>query len=464
MIYQKMANRILVGLYPKGYQLSSVEKIHEASGVGYTSIRKAMRMLQEAGYIRLEERRRPTVIFDENDPGCIELRRRVFLSHYESHLDCYRALPCLIPVLTLLGAEKSTPQLLEALDLLCSQSPSRFTRRTELLTLVYTWQALVIQQSDNEIAMDLFLQIRGFDDLRFIAMPAEPLMPGEAETALSYLRHWTDLLRRGALDDLYTLVLLFCRQASCALERSFQSLRSDPGLQQVQQVGFRWYVRQKLVPLYRTLARDLLRMAYREGLCPGECFPSESVLMERYGVAAVTVRGALSLLNELGVAQTVNGVGTIFTGRYSTACESQDYIAECRESTDILAFCGRSFAIAAAPLLSKEKIGVLIEACEKYRSREGIELWLMHELAALVPSHALQNVFDRLESRCIFAIYTNGTPAEERRQKAARNYARVRECLLHLQAGCTDRFIREFDSICRSLSLCARTNGSPDAF
>lgn len=456
MIYLKMVNRILVGLYPKGYQLSSVEKIHESSGVGYTSIRKAMRMLQEAGYIRLEERRRPTVIFDANDPTCVELRRRVFLSHYESHLDCYRALPCLIPVLTLLGAQKRTPQLIEALELLCSQEASRFTKRTELLTLAYTWQALVIQQADNEIAMDLFVQIRGFDDLRFIVLDDDPLMPGEADTALSYLQHWTDLLRRGALDDLYTLVQLFCRQADCMLERSFHSLRSDPALQQIKQLEFRWYVRQKLVPLYRTIARDLLRMAYREGLHPGEYFPSEAVLMERYCVAAVTVRGALSLLNELGVAQTVNGVGTLFTGCYKANCESQDYIAECRESADILACCGRSFAAAAAPRITQEHLCSLLETCKKYHSREGIELWLLHELASLVPSRALQNVFDRLESRCIFAIYTNGSSAEERRRIAARSFVRVQECLLHQKAGRTDLFIREFDSICRELSLRAR--------
>lgn len=452
MIYLKLVNRILVGLYPKGYQFSSVEKIHDLYGIGYTSIRKAMKMLQESGYIRLEERKRPTVIFDANDPECIKLRRRVFLSHCKAHLDCYQAIPCIIPVLVLLGAEKRTPQLTEALEDLCSQDPSHFRCRTDLLTLVYTWQALVVRQSGNEIAMDLFLQIRGFDDLRFIAMPSEALMPGEAETALLYLRHWTDLLRRGQLNDLYTLILLFCRQALCSLERSFAPLKSDPELEDVRQLDFRWYIRQNLVPMYRSIARDLMRMAYLENLQPGECFPSESVLMTRYGVAAVTVRGALALLNELGVAQTVNGVGTIFTGCYSGNCESRDYITECRESADILAFCGRSFAGAALPFITKEQIGRLLENAQQYRCREGIILWLMRELTALIPSDALQNIFDSLETRCIFAMYTNGMPAEKRRQNAQDDYTRVIECLMHLEAGHTDIFVEKFDRVCRSLS------------
>ena len=62
MIYNKLVNRILLGLYPKGYRLSSVEKIRERFGVGYTSIRRALRLLHQEGFIRLEERRRPVAV------------------------------------------------------------------------------------------------------------------------------------------------------------------------------------------------------------------------------------------------------------------------------------------------------------------------------------------------------------------------------------------------------------------
>ena len=51
MIYNKIVNRILVGFYPKGYQLPSAQKIHAQAEIGYTSIRRAMRLLQEEGFI-----------------------------------------------------------------------------------------------------------------------------------------------------------------------------------------------------------------------------------------------------------------------------------------------------------------------------------------------------------------------------------------------------------------------------
>ena len=55
MIYNKIVNRILTGLYPKGYVLSSVQKIHAEHHVGYTSIRRAMHLWQQEGFIQLEE-------------------------------------------------------------------------------------------------------------------------------------------------------------------------------------------------------------------------------------------------------------------------------------------------------------------------------------------------------------------------------------------------------------------------
>ena len=42
LIYNKIVNRILTGLYPNGYLLSSMQKIHEEYDIGYTSIRRAM--------------------------------------------------------------------------------------------------------------------------------------------------------------------------------------------------------------------------------------------------------------------------------------------------------------------------------------------------------------------------------------------------------------------------------------
>lgn len=459
MIYNKIVNRILVGLYPKGYQLGSAQKIHAEHRIGYTSIRRAMRLLQQEGFIQLEERRRPVVVFDEADPQCRELRWRVFLSRCGTHVDCYRAIPCLIPGLVLLGARRCTPKLLEALDALCAQPETQFATQTDLLVLAYTWQALVVQQADNDLAADLFLQIRGFDDLRFIVMPAEKLMPGEARAALQYLCHWTKLLRAGDLDSLHTLVSVFCQQARCTLERTFRPLEGLPELQNVRQVEFNWYVRQSPAPLYKKIAYDLLRTVQMEGMEAGDSFPSEAALMEQYGVAAVTVRGALALLNSLGVAQTVNGVGTLFTGACAYTPEARPYIRECCESLDILAGCGRALAFAAALRLPEEGGAALRAGARARRAREGLVLWMLRQFVRAVPSQALENVFDQLETRYIFGLYVSGLPgAAGRSGHREEVYSRAMACLDKLEERDSDAFAAEFSALCQEVrdELCAQ--------
>lgn len=461
MIYNKIVNRILVGLYPKGYLLGSVQKIHEEYQIGYTSIRRAMRLLQQEGFIRLEERRRPMVVFDEADPRCRELRWRVFLSRRETHLDCYRALPCLLPGLVQLGARRCTPKLLEALEALCAQPETRFATRNDLLVLVYTWQALVVRQADNDLAMDLFLQTRGFDDLRYIVMPAEELMPGEAHALLQYLGYWTKLLRQGDLDSLHTLVSIFCQQSRCALERQFRPLAELPESRQVHPVEFNWYVCQSPTPLYKKIAGDLLRTVQLEGMEAGDSFASEAALMEQYGVAAVTVRAALALLNSLGVAQTANGVGTLFTGTCACTPEAQPYIRECCESLDILTGCSGALALAAAQRLSREEKTALRAQAQTRRSREGLVLWMLRQFVGAVPSRALENIFDQLETRYIFGLYVSGLPgAPGQAEQREEVWRKVMDCLDRLEED-GDGFAAGFSALCQQRRQELRTRLEP---
>lgn len=451
-IYNKIANRILTGIYPKGYQLASAQKMHARYGVGFTSIRRALGLLEQDGFIRQEERRRPVVVFDLADPACRRLSWRIFLSHRKAHLDCYRAIPSLLPGLVCLGGRICTPELLDSLDALCAQSGGECANRYDLLTLAYTWQSLVVQQAGNSLANDLFLQIRGFDELRYQALPPEELIPGEVQATLQALRYWTDLLRRGDLKGLHTMISIFCLQAMCCLDRSFRPLADLPEMEHIRQVEFHWYLYQSPTPLYKKIAYDLLRNVYWEGMGTGDGFPPEAVLAQRYHVAAVTVRGALSLLNGLGMAQTVNGVGTLFTGFRAEADEIAPYLRECRESMEILAACSYALARNAGPLLSPRELSLLREELPEYRSREGAALFLLRRLACAIPSQALGTVWEQLEGRYIFGLYASGLPfLPGRRETWNAAFLRADACLSRLESGDPEGFALELSSLCREL-------------
>lgn len=62
--------------------------------------------------------------------------------------------------------------------------------------------------------------------------------------------------------------------------------------------------------LYKQVA-DVLRARIRDGAyAPGELLPSESQLMQEFGLARNAIRAALALLRAEGVIETVRGVGS----------------------------------------------------------------------------------------------------------------------------------------------------------
>lgn len=333
---------------------------------------------------------------------------------------------------------------------MCAQPEEAFATRYDLLCLVYAWQALVVEQAGNALASDLFLQIHGFDELRFTALPPAALMPGEVRAALVALRYWTALVERGDLEGLHTMVSVFCLEAMACLERAFCPLAGLPELQGVQQVEFRWYLHQTPAPLYQKIAFDLMRTACRQGLGAGDALPAEAALMERYGVAAVTVRSALALLSGLGLARTVNGVGTLLTGQRARGEGVERCLRQSRESLQILAACSFALAREAAPRLAGRVPGLRKELYER-RAREGALLWLLGRLVSAVPSLALAVVFEQLETQYIFGLYASGLPGSPGRcGRLEEVFGEADACLALLEKGDVEGFSARLCGLCRA--------------
>ena len=68
-------------------------------------------------------------------------------------------------------------------------------------------------------------------------------------------------------------------------------------------------------PVYQQIA-DILREAIESGeIAPGRPVPSESQLMQRYGVARLTARKAVRVLAGEGLVEVVPGRGAYVTER-----------------------------------------------------------------------------------------------------------------------------------------------------
>jgi GntR family transcriptional regulator len=73
--------------------------------------------------------------------------------------------------------------------------------------------------------------------------------------------------------------------------------------------------RDSAIPLYAQIAQALEHEIAQGRLAPSTRLPSESELMQRFGVSRITVRGAIASLAKAGVVEARQGKGTFVAGR-----------------------------------------------------------------------------------------------------------------------------------------------------
>ena len=69
------------------------------------------------------------------------------------------------------------------------------------------------------------------------------------------------------------------------------------------------------LPPYRQIAAWLLAQIETDELAAGQPLPSETDLMQTFGVARTTVRRAIAYLRDIGAVHTVAGRGSYVTPR-----------------------------------------------------------------------------------------------------------------------------------------------------
>lgn len=145
-------------------------------------------------------------------------------------------------------------------------------------------------------------------------------------------------------------------------------------------------------PIYARIEADLRKQIGDGTLAVGSRLPAEQDLAQRYGVARMTVRQALSRLSAAGIVERRHGVGTFITNTKSERVASrlvgfrEDAIAHGLEpSTSILAVGFQPLGEEDAVLLGAEpEVAALHVSRVRYTNGEPIG----HNTVIIVPPYA----------------------------------------------------------------------------
>ncbi|MCX5196811.1 GntR family transcriptional regulator [Streptomyces sp. NBC_00249] len=129
----------------------------------------------------------------------------------------------------------------------------------------------------------------------------------------------------------------------------------------------------KAVPRYLQIAEDIVQQVHAGTLKPGDQVPSESEMVERYGVSGGTVRKAMLEIRASGLVETRHGKGSYVKDRPPVRHRSSDRFRRSLRQSGKAAYLAESEQSGATAKVSVVYVGP-VKAPETIAQRLGVEV------------------------------------------------------------------------------------------
>lgn len=394
--YQRLKHKIEYGILPVGAKLPGRSVLCKEFGTSERTIRRALELLAQDGFLEITPRKRPTVIsaFASPEGRALQNMKQTDAAQVNdlmqtANLLCY---PIYLRGLRLCTSEDwHIPETI--LDNMDPNQPDEFWRITSRLGRFF------IARNENE------LLLRVVDSLGF--QEKEPPQ-GSLEDRMRYRSHIETLfetIKSGGMPGQAQLDAFFSQYHAIAEQvgkTQFRQLRSpSPLLAETKGLGQQLSLAQER---YSSVCLDLLGLIAMGRYQPGDRLPTHDQLQQYYGVSRDTSVKAVRMLQNWGVVTAAprRGISVVMDlaslqkiqiTPESIACHIRRYL----DSLDLLALTvERVAAHAAANVQSKDA----------ERLREAIvRQWAQPYEHQLIPRTLLDFLTEHIQYDALRSIY-----------------------------------------------------------
>lgn len=299
-LYQSLTRLIKTQRLPYGSTLPSSTQLTKMYRVGIRTVKEVLHALEAEGYIELKERKKGIVIYQ----GEVVLNRAQSLymacvgyEDYRELLLCFPHIYANVWDIITVADIAYLKELLHGLD------KKRSDKKRQVLL---EFHLFLLSLYHNDLLSDLHLSLMEY--LEFPILRSEPLFAAYDEQMEAYfLRILHAYEQRNPL----LVYQLYER-----LEK--ESLRQVQGLRQrlEKQIilpAHTWIPWQPKIGhggVYTAVFRELIQRIYHGQYPVNTYLPSLQTLAEEFSVSYLSIRKAIKQLRDLGIATTINGVGT----------------------------------------------------------------------------------------------------------------------------------------------------------
>lgn len=358
--------------YLYGDRLPTIDILCREFGVSSQTIKAAYKRLRTEGYITIQPGKPAMVSFMQTETDASQF----IAGYYERRLKAF-------PDLYLSGGLFFLPMLAEGLRRMTEEELSflsRLAQRANAEDLVQFY-CCALQKMDNPLALSLFWESSMFHGFSFARKYINTELY-DADAIRGRLLSAISCTRKKDWELLYQRLLSFHSYTLGQL-KGFIS-RQAGSIPAAKQIPFTWNICRERPQIRYSLASRILQEIYFGVYCGAKLLPSYEKLAQTFGVSVSTARHTVNLLNQIGITQTVNGVGTrIFS--IHERCNEPDFTSS--SVRQILSLFVQSFELiiySCEEVLSgvlnalppKEKEALIVQLQENLGlDRCGFSLW-----------------------------------------------------------------------------------------
>lgn len=299
IIYCLLASQIEFGTYQYKDFLPKMEEVSRWFSVSLDTVKTAYRQLKTDGYITLTKKAGAAVAVQFQEAELEENIQTFFSRRRDAVMDLCQSLGPLFSRAQWLAMKRAEPERLDELERLCA--PSEILKPYVMVQHIQ----LIYGSLNNELLLRFIWQAYIFYQAPFLSLPENLTAFEDGDGPLL---HMIGLCRRTDWDGLWQSVISFQEQLASSIRRFYANRINKKT--EGEPVSFTWNAYRKSSQRCYSIAIELLKEVRQGILAPDGFLPPPARIAEYKQVSATTVRRTLMLLNQLGVTQSINGVGT----------------------------------------------------------------------------------------------------------------------------------------------------------
>lgn len=411
-LYRSILTQIECGAFLGRQELPSQQELCRKYHVGITTVRRVMKLLEENGYI-LTSPGKPAVIRCQ---GSAQAAASALLGRRQEVADAFKGLGMMLPALYCEGARRCGPmqleQLRQAADEITPQMNPASLRRCA--NLFFTILAGALR---NQLVLELQLDAENFLNVPYLSLPGveDPSCLPPQRVKAGLLRA-LEMIESGRFSDLYQWIVEFYKEAAQRTDTYFTTLVPYAGQISQGEPVVHWFQGKVNSELYVRLGMVLMRRIAAGEFDNQRYLPSIPQLMEEYGVTKETASRTIALLNQIGVAQTLDKRGTILAPPNSQPKKQfipygdepvRQRLVTCLETLQIMALTARS-CVSRFPGVPQELIHTISARLDAvgtgWLSPLSVQL-LMSCFHQWAPCQSLKNIYYQLSELMLWGYY-----------------------------------------------------------